>query len=79
VIRVETKREGDPARTVAVLGVQNLEFAVPPGGHLEIRPAVDGRAMVFTCSADGKPVGECNVAADSDESPVSVAQGELPS
>lgn len=80
MIHVETRREGEPARTVAVLGSQSLEFTIPQGGRLELAPQPDGRTMAYTVDADGKPIGECNVAdTDAPGMPVSVGSGALPS
>jgi len=75
VISVETKKDG--GRTVAVFGKQSLEFAVPEGGRLELAPGKDGRTLVHSVGHDGKPVGEANVASDSDPSPISSASGQL--
>lgn len=80
MIHVETRREGEPTRTVAVLGSQSLEFTIPPGGRLELAPQADGRTVAYTVDAEGKPIGECSVPdADAFGMPVSVGSGQLPS
>lgn len=62
--------------TVAVVGQQELLFAVPQGGRLELSPLKDGRVQITSVSAAELPIAEANVPSDSDPFPVTVGKGQ---